>query len=245
MKALSLASTLSLVGLLALAADQAPQVTPAQKTSDGKTLVIPAAEKAKGAAYYALTGRDRQVYFESNAPLENIKGQSNKVIGYAVMSTRTPGSVVAGEWHLPVSSMKTGIDLRDEHLASKDWLNAESNPDIIFKVRETRDVRIVKAADAFTSYAATLVGDLSLHGVTKTITIPGSTITVMNASETTKAVAKGDLVALRSKFTVSLADYGVSHPAIGMKVAGEVSLDVSLYLATVPPNKQDAPANRR
>lgn len=245
MKTLSLATALSLVGLLALAAGQPPELAPAQKSKDGNTLLIPVAEQAKGAAYYALTDRDRQIYFESNAPLENIKGQSNKVIGYAVMSTREPGSLVAGEWHLPVASMKTGIELRDEHLASKDWLNAASNPDVIFRIKETKDITVVKATDAFTSYSATLVGDLLLHGVTRTITIPNSTITLMSASEATRSVAKGDLVALRSKFTITLADYGVSHPVIGKKVASEVALDVSLYLSTVPPDKQEPSANRK
>jgi len=244
MKTLSLPATLSLIGLLALAANQPTEIAPAPKTRDGKTLVIPAAEQSKGKAYYALTDRDRQIYFESNAPLENIKGQSNKVIGYAVLSDRQPGLLVAGEWHLPVTSMKTGIELRDEHMAGGDWLNAASNPDVIFKIKETRDIKVVKSTDVFTSYSATLVGDLSLRGVTKSITIPESTITLMSAGEATKSVAKGDLVALRSKCTVTLADYGVSHPAIGMKVANEVSLDVSLYLSTVPPDKQNPPANR-
>lgn len=238
MKTLSLIAAFSLAGSVTLAASQSPQLAPARKTRDGKTLVIPAAERAKGTAYYAITERDRQVYFESDAPLEKIKGQSNEVIGYAVVSSKTRGSLAAGEWHLPVDSMKTGIDLRDEHLASKDWLNAKAYPNIILKIEETRNVKAVKTTDAFASYKATLVGQLTLHGVTKTITIPNSTITLLRASNATKKVAKGDLVSIRSKFTVALADYGVSHSVIGKKVARDVSLDVSLYLSTVPPAKQ-------
>jgi len=212
------------------------------KTSDGKTLVVPAAEQAKGTVYYALTERDRQVYFESNAPLENIKGQSNKVIGFAVASSATPGALAAGEWRMPVASMKTGIDLRDEHLASKDWLDAKANPEVTFRLRETKDVKEVKKTDAFASYTATLAGDLTLHGVTKPVTIPGATITMLKASDATKKVAKGDLVSIRSKFTVTLAEFGVVHPVIGDKVAKDVSLDVALYLSTLPPAQQDAPA---
>jgi len=232
----------SLAATVVLAAGQ-PGAPGAPKSPDGKTLVVPAAARSKGTVYYALTERDRQVYFESNAPLENIKGQSNRVIGFAVASKETPGSLVAGEWHLPVASMKTGIDLRDEHLASDAWLDAEANPDVVFKVTETKDIKELKRTDAFSSYSATLVGDLTLHGVTNSITIPGSTITMLKASEATGKVAKGDLVAIRSKFTVAIADYGVKHPVIGEKVANEVSLDVSLYLSTLPPAEQSKTAS--
>ncbi len=220
-----------------LAAAQ-PAIQVAQATPDGKTLIVPEDQKSKGAVYYAITDKDRQIYFESNAPLENIKGQSNDAIGYAVLSPDRPGTLVAGEWHLPVSSMKTGIELRDEHLAGKDWLDASSHPDIIVQVRELKGVTETKRSAAFTAYAGTLVVDLTLHGVTRTIEIPKSAITLMPASDATRKVAKGDLMSLRSKFTVTLADYGVSHPVIGEKVAKDVEIDVSLFLSTLPPERQ-------
>lgn len=211
-------------------------VAPAR--DDGKTLVVPDADFSKGAVYYAITDRDRQIYFESNAPLENIKGQSNKVIGYAVVSGDKPGTLVVGEWHLPVASMKTGIELRDEHLAGGDWLNAKKHPDIVVQVREMRGVNETKRSSAFTTYTGTLVADLSMHGVTRTIEIPGVTVTTMPSSEGTRRVAKGDLLAVRANFTVTLADYDVSHPVIGEKVAKEVEIDVSLFLSSNPPELQ-------
>ena len=198
-------------------------------------VTIPAAEQAKGTGYYTISGKDRQVYFESNAPLENIKGQSNQVTGYAVMASGAPGSIAAGEWRLPVNSMKTGIDLRDEHLAGSDWLDAKKYPDVIFKIEQTKELKEIKKSDAFATYSATLVGTLTLHGVSKTVSIPGSTITLLKESAATAKVAKGDLVSIRSKFTVALKDYGVSHPVIGEKVAKDVSLDVMLFLSSKAP----------
>jgi len=222
--------------LFAAAQLEKPTFSPA--TPDGKTLVIPASEASLGAAYYTITNRDRQIYFESNAPLEDIKGQSNRVIGYAIVSSNTPGKIVAGEWHLPVKSMKTGIKKRNGHLASDMWLDAKSFPDIVFHITETKDLKVVKTTPNFASYTTTLVGDMTLHGVTHTISIPNSTITMMNASAATRKVAKGNLLAIHSKFSVSLKDYGVSHPVIGEKVANNVKLDVSLYLSSEPPAKQ-------
>lgn len=212
-----------------------PAAKKPSKASDSKAAtVIPTAERSKGTAYTTITGKDRQVYFESNAPLENIKGQSNQVTGYAVVSKDTAGKLTAGEWRLPVKSMKTGIDLRDEHLASSDWLNSEKFPDVVFKINETRDLKEVKKSDAFATYSTTLVGTLTLHGVSKSVSIPNATITLLKESAATAKVAKGDLVSIRSKFTVTLKDFGVSHPVIGEKVAKDVSLDVSLFLSQAP-----------
>lgn len=235
LKLLSLAATASLA---VTAAGAQPTMPVASPTQDGKTLVVPQAQKSKGTVYYALTERDRQIYFESNAPLEDIKGQSNKVIGYAVADPNSSAKLVAGEWHLPVESMKTGIELRDEHLAGSDWLDAASHPNIIVQVRDMKNVRQTKSSAAFTAFTGTLVADLTLHGVTKTIEIPATNITMMNESEATRKVANGNLMAVRSSFTVKLADYGVSHPVIGEKVANEVEIDVSLYLSTQPPARQ-------
>lgn len=229
-------SAAALAATLAVASE--PAIPIAEATRDGKTLVVPDDQQDKGTVYYAITDKDRQIYFESNAPLEDIKGQSNGVIGYAVLATDRPGTIVAGEWHLPVESMKTGIELRDEHLAGADWLDAQSHPNIIVQVRELNDVTETKRSAAFTTYTGTLVADLTLHGVTQTIEIPESTITLMPESETTRKVAKGDLMAIRSTFTVTLADYEVSHPVIGEKVAKDVEIDVSLFLSTLPPERQ-------
>jgi len=45
-------------------------------------------------------------------------------------------------------------------------------------------------------------------------------------------------LAIRTGFNVTLADYEVSHPVIGEKVAKTVEIDVSLFLSTLPPDRQ-------
>jgi len=210
----------------------------AQPTADGNALQVPSQHRAMGKVYHVITGRDRQIFFESDAPLEKIKGQSNDVIGYAVMSESNPGQVVAGQWNLPVESMKTGIKLRDEHLAGKDWFDAESHPFIIVQLRDFQDRTQTKSTSSFTTYSGTVLADLTMHGVTRTITIPDSTVTVMPESDATRSVARGDLLALRSSFSVELADYEISHPTVGQKVANEVAIDVSLFLSSEPPARQ-------
>lgn len=210
----------------------------AKHTNNDTMLEVPSQHARMGTVYHTLTDRDQQVYFESDAPLEDIKGQSNDVIGYGVVSNGSRPRLVAGEWHLPVKSMRTGIELRDEHLAGPDWLDAENHPHIVIRVASTKDTELAKRSDGFSTYKTTLVGTLSMHGVTREIAIQDTTITYLDESPSTRKVADGDLMSLRSKLSVTLADYGVSHPVIGEKVAKEVDIDVSLYLSTVPPSEQ-------
>ncbi len=229
---------LQTIGIIGLAAAIAAAAPPFAKTADsGKSLIIPADHSAKGVVYHALPARSRQIYFESNAPLEDIKGQSNQVIGYAI-ATRGGTNLVAGEWHLPVKSMKTGIDLRDEHLAGSDWLNAKEHPNIVFQLTKTEGVSLVKETDNFSTYEGTLVGEITLHGVTRPVRLEKARFTFMPASDRTAGVAKGDLLAIRTKMSVRLADFNVSHPVIGDKVAETVEIDVSLIHATIAPERQ-------
>lgn len=224
---------------LALASIASGEPPFAELAKSGKSLVVPSEQASKGTVYYALTARDRQIYFESDAPLEKIKGQSNQVIGYAVAaSDDDPARLVAGEWHLPVASMRTGIAMRDEHLAGKDWLNAGEFPNIVFQITKVEDVEAIKISGASKTYSVTLVGDMTIHGVTKRMKIPDTTIAFVEGSDKTAKIAKGDLMAIRARYDVTLKDFDVSHPVIGDKVAQTVQIDTALYVSTIPPEKQ-------
>lgn len=215
----------------------------AEKAPSGKSLIVSDAHKALGAVYYALPERDVQVSFSSKAPAENIDGNSHGVIGYAVAGKDgDPAHLQAGEWHLPVTSMHTGIKMRDSHLAGEAWLDAAKFPDVIFQLKEVADIAPGKAEGDTTPFTATLKGEMTIHGVTKAIEIPGSTITFRKAGPATEKVAKGDLLAIRAKYDIALADYGVSNNVIGKKVAEIIKVDTNLILTTVPPEDQPAPA---
>jgi len=211
---------------------------PAERTERGLTLVVPGQAASKGTVYYVQPGRDAQATFTSDAPLEHIKGTSNRVIGYAVWSDERgeggPMGLVAGEFVMAVESLDTGIPLRDEHLQGSNWLNAATYPDVTFRLVESRDVEVVRRTDEFTTYSMTLVGDMTIKGITSEVRTPAR-VTVMPESEATRTRAQGDLIAIRAGFNVSLSEHGVAHQTIGAKVAEDVEIDVALFLATVSP----------
>lgn len=204
----------------------------ATATEDGKRLVVPEELSSKGAAFHVIdAGRD-QIYFESNAPLEKIKGNSKKVIGFAVVGSGGIDGFAGGEWHLPVTSLKTGIALRDEHIAASDWLDAKKHPNVIVRVRKVEGAKLTKSGEGFETYSATLVGDLTMHGVTQPLRVEAASMTVLEESDRTKAIAKGDLMAIRASMEVSLPDFEVSNVAIrNEKVSNTIEIDVSLYLS--------------
>lgn len=209
----------------------------AERADSGASLVIPAEHAEAGTVYHVLPGKDAQVTFTSDAPLERIKGVSNQVVGYAVAGpSDNPAALQAGEFLLPIASLDTGIPLRDEHLQGKRWLEAESYPDISFVVTGTKNTQLEKDGDGFSTYSITLVGDMTIKGVTKEMEVPAR-LTFMSESDRTRVRARGDLLALRCEYEITLADFGVNGGGMG-KVAETVTLDQALFFSTVRPEDQ-------
>lgn len=210
--------------------------------ASGKSLVIPELLKAKGKAFHAQPGTARQVSFLSDAPFEKITGHSNGVLGFAIAGPDSdPAKLQGGEWRLPVTSLVTGNTDRDGHLASADWLDAARFPHIIFKLKDTRDTKEQTGArdPSMRSFTATLVGDMTIHGVTKEMTIP-ATIRFRPRSQHSSVLAEGDFLLVSCTHKVTLSDFGVSHAQIttNKKVANEIEIDTRLLLASVPPEEQ-------
>ena len=73
------------------------------------------------------------------------------------------GTVKAIEATIKTGSVNTNHEKRDAHLRNADFLDVEHYPTITFKMKSYK-----KTAESYTA-----VGDLTLHGVTKEITLVG------------------------------------------------------------------------
>ena len=80
---------------------------------------------------------------------------------------------------IDVRSIDTGIRKRDDHLRSAEFFNAEKYPEITFKSRS------VKRTGA---QAGDILGDLSMHGVTRPITLHVRLLSSPNESKSRWAV---------------------------------------------------------
>ena len=180
--------------------------------------------KATGDQTFAFedkAGRNQTTFF-STTPLEDITGLSGGVQGSVTFSVNDL-KTLKGKLTVPVASIKTGIDMRDEHLQGSSWLNAESYPEITFEITKVSDVKLV----ADNKITAKVIGNYTMHGISKEVT-SDATLTYLDESEQTKMRAAGDLLGVQAKFNIKLSDYGVSNKLIGQKVAEDIEVSVNI-----------------
>jgi len=89
-------------------------------------------------------------------------GRFTDYAGFIDMDAET-GTVKAIEATIKTGSVNTNHEKRDAHLRNADFLDVEHYPTITFKMKNYK-----KTAEGYTA-----VGDLTLHGVTKEITLAG------------------------------------------------------------------------
>ena len=166
-------------------------------------------------------GRNQASFF-SSTPLEDITGVSNAVKGKVTFNI-SDVKTLKGSISIPVASLKTGIDLRDEHLKSDNWLDADSYPDITFLIKKISDIKI----ESDNKLEAKVTGDFTVHGVTKEV-VTTVTMTYLDESEQTKQRAAGDLLGVQATFNIVLSDYEVENMIVGQKVSENIEISVNI-----------------
>ncbi len=178
------------------------------------------------------------VTFKSEAPLEDIIGTTNQVTGYVNFNPDKPLENGFAEFTVPVNSLSTGIPLRDEHMRSAGWLNAEANPDIKLILNKVSKAELVKQTDSSKTFDLTVSGELTLHGITRPIKMEAR-ISYLEESERTRTRLPGNLLAIRAGFPVKLADFNITGPegmaVIGVKVSEILEIEVNLFASTITP----------
>lgn len=130
----------------------------------------------------------------------------------------TDGDVpTAVELTIETASVDTNVDPRDKHLRTADFFDVENHPTITFK-----SLRIVPAEDEGDGMGKyTVVGELTMLGVTKTITA-GLDFTGRGEMRGTKRVGiEAAMTVNRSEFGM---DYGIEKGTLGDDVTLMVAL---------------------
>lgn len=205
-----------------------------------KEPAIPESVAARGTAYHTITGKQAQVTFTSDAPLQDIVGKSNAVVGWAIAGPAdAPAALAAGRWLLPIASLATGIPLRDEHLAGDHWLDAAKHPCIEFNLEKVESIEQIKSGSDFSTWSCTLNGTLSMHGTTRPLKVEKAKVSLLKASERTASIAPGDLMFIQCSYEVRLSDFGIANADVPDKVADTIKLEQMLRLSTTA--AKDAP----
>lgn len=214
---------------------------------------VPADAAKQGKVYHVMSGRrEKNMKFTSDAANEKIEGYSRFTVGYAVAGPDDNMAALRGaEFRVPVASVRTGNSMRDGHLQQENWFDAAKYPNITFKVKEVKDAKPQEGLKNpnVQSFGATLVGDMTIHGVTKPMEISGVKFRFLKESTASSVIGPGDLMFIECKYKVKLADFGVKNDAITdkKKVAEEIEITTSLFMSSVEPGadaakKDGAPA---
>jgi polyisoprenoid-binding protein YceI len=164
-----------------------------------------------------------QATFLSEARYENITGLTNDVWGKVSFDVKDVKSTLKGEVSISTSSIKTGIEKRDEHLRSVSWLNSEKYPNITFNIKEITQIDQIED----NLLKIVLLGEFTLRGKTKMV-YANATIKYLVESETTKQIMPGDLISVVTTFNIKLSDFGITNSMIGNRVSDKIQITANL-----------------
>ena len=137
------------------------------------------------------TTTEGQANFKAKMPFNSYIGKSDRLNGIINFET---GKVT---FKVPVKSIKTDIDKRDEHMY--ELLEAEKNSEVVFDGKLIDDFDF----DKKTNQTVRVKGDFTLAGTTRQITIP---INLELVSEGT--------IQLTASWSLLITDYGLERPSI-------------------------------
>lgn len=176
-----------------------------------------------------------ELKFESTAPLEDIIGyvESSKDISSTLNFNPANAESANGTVSFKVKGLKTGIDMRDEHLYSPTWLDAGQYPEIVFGLNSLSDIKIKESASGKAVATAMANGVFKMHGKSKSINVPVS-MTFLKESAATKKRAPGHFLFVEGKFQIALKDFDVSGKkgVVGSKVGEKITMEFKLFYSS-------------
>lgn len=163
------------------------------------------------------------VRFSLDAPLEAISGAGNGLTGTVTFDPAQPAALT-GALTLSTASLTVPNGTMNEHLHSANWLDAAQWPEITFVARS-----LDQAATTGDTTKGRITGDLTVKGITRTITAP-VTLTYLpgKLADRTGGAMQGDLLVLRTAFSINRSDFNIMPGQVTDKVSEQIELNLAL-----------------
>jgi polyisoprenoid-binding protein YceI len=161
--------------------------------------------------------------------ISNVRGEFTKLTGKAVIDPADPTKSTV-EVTIEAASINTREPQRDEHLRSADFLDVAKFPEITFRSRRI---------EALGSEHFRVIGDLTIHGVTKEVAldIEGPTPAIKDPWGNVR-------VGLTGSAKINRKDFGLVWNALveggGVMVGDEAKLTIEAELIQKVPTAQGA-----
>lgn len=161
--------------------------------------------------------------FKLDAPLEAISGSANGISGTVQFDPENPGATV-GKIIVAANSLHVPNPVMKEHLHSARWMDVAKYPEITFEARSLKNVKTTG-----NETTADVTGLFTLRGVTKEITVPVRlTYLKDRLGARSNGQMQGDLLVIRSTFTIKRTDFGINPSAPQDKVADDIEITLSI-----------------
>ena len=166
---------------------------------------------------YTVDKQHSEASFQVRHFVTNVRGKFEDIEGTVNIDPGKPATSSV-EFKIKATSINTGVTDRDKHLRSVDFFDVANFPEITFKSTS------IKAGATKDVYDVT--GDLTMHGVTKRITIP---VALLGFA---KDPWGGERAGFSLETTLNRQDYGIKwNKALdngGMMLSDDVKVSINL-----------------
>ena len=160
--------------------------------------------------------------FKVDAPLEAVNGTASGISGTVTFDPENPAAT-QGKIVVASASLTVPNPMQKGHMQSPMWLNVEKYPEIVFEAKTLNNVKTdgnVTTAD--------VAGTFTLKGVSKDITIPVKLTYLKDKLGDRVPNMKGDLLVIRSSFSINRSDFNIQPHQMESKVSDEIDLTLSI-----------------
>lgn len=199
---------------------QQPQGQPAQQQGPRRPAAPPVPEGATD--IWTIDSSHTSAHFTVRHMLvSTVPGQLGPVVGWVRYDGKDPASISVNV-AIDVTNINTQNPGRDRHLRTDDFFNVEQFPDMTF---------VSKRVESIQQGSFKLVGDLTIRGVTKEVTldVEGPHGPIQRASN------RPPIVGATSTTTINRKDFGVKYNALieagGAVVSDEVKVTINIEAA--------------
>lgn len=176
---------------------------------------------------FKIVPNTSRVSFTSDAPFETIVGTTSNVEGTIHVDLAKPTAAPKASVAVDMASVKTGVDMRDEHFRGEQWLDTAKNPKATFELER---IELPSAITYDSKVEGTVHGKLTIKGRTQPLKAPVTVGLFRPNPKLEKFGLNNDVLRVKSSFDVALKDHGITAPEAlaGLKVADTVTVSMDL-----------------
>ena len=160
--------------------------------------------------------------FRTDAGLGSINRTATGISATVTFDPENPAAT-RGKIVVAANSLHVGNPMMKEHLHSDKWMDVNRFPQITFELEAMKNVKTdgnVTTADA--------AGKMTVKGTTKELTVPVKLTYLKDKLQQRVPGRKGDLLVVRSNFTIKRSDFGINSGSFEDKVSNDIELTLSV-----------------